>query len=106
MFEIAVAVVACLVGASLSVRLSFFALVPALSVVLVLVALGEVSRGETVWSTGATMLLAAICTQLGYFPGSVIWFMNGNRRGDLRNSAPSTPRDDGSMTRGSAALNG
>ena len=42
MFEIAVAVVACLVGAALSVRLSFFALVPALSVVLVLVALGEV----------------------------------------------------------------
>jgi len=88
MFEIAAAVVACLVGAALSVRFSFFALVPALLVVLVLVALGEVARGETIWLTGATMLLAAICAQVGYFAGSALRFMDENRRVNRRRESP------------------
>jgi hypothetical protein len=82
MFEFAAAVVASLVGAVLSVRFSFFALVPALSVVLVLVALGEVARGETIWLTGATMLLAVIFAQMGYFVGSILRRMERDRRRD------------------------
>jgi hypothetical protein len=94
MFEFAAAVIACLVGAGLSVRFNFFVLVPVLLVVLVLVALGEVARGETIWLTGATIFLAAIYAQVGYFAGSVLRFMDENPRGDLR-IRPSTTRDQG-----------
>jgi hypothetical protein len=80
MFEFAV--VAWLVGAALSVQFTLFALVPALSVLLVFLVLGEVSRGEAIGSTVAAMLLVAISAQLGYFAGSVLQFLAGNwRRG-------------------------
>jgi hypothetical protein len=82
MFEFAV--VAGLVGAAISIRLSVFALVPALSVLVVFLSIGEVSRGETVWSIAAAILLVATSAQLGYFAGSVLRFVLGDRRREER----------------------
>jgi hypothetical protein len=89
MFELAV--VAWLIGAALSVRFGYFALFPALLFLLIFVALGEVSRGATMWSAGATMLLVALSTQLGYFAGSVLRFKVGDRHRE-KTVLPTTPR--------------
>jgi hypothetical protein len=91
MLEFAIVAVAWLVGAALSVRFNAFALVPALLVLLVVVALSETSRGETIWWTAATMLLAAICAQFGYFAGSALRLMDENRRGGRRRENTAVP---------------
>jgi hypothetical protein len=94
MFELVV--VAWLIGAALSVQFSFFALFPSLLVLLFFVALGEVSRGATIWLTSATMLLVAISTQLGYFAGSLLGFKVGDRRRE-KTVIPTTPRRRNSL---------
>jgi hypothetical protein len=85
--------VAGLLGAVLGVEFSVFALVPTLLFLLVFVALGELSRGETIWSTAAAMLLVAISAQLGYFAGSILRFTVGNwRRGNAGPAETRYPR--------------
>jgi hypothetical protein len=75
------ALIAWLTGAAISLRLRVFALVPAISFMLVVVAAAEISRGETIWWTAAATLSAAASAQLGYFMGNVLRFvMMGARR--------------------------
>jgi hypothetical protein len=74
------ALIAGLVGAALSLRFRVFSLVPALSLLLPLVALAAVSTGESILSTLATMLLVAISAQLGYFAGSALQSVVGHWR--------------------------
>jgi hypothetical protein len=92
MFEL---VFAWLIGAAVSVLFNnCFALLPASLLLLIVAALGEVSRGATIWSTGTAMLLVATFTQLGYFAGSVLRLKVRDRRREktvipvTRNSLP------------------
>src|ERR1700676_385273 len=80
MVEFGIIAVPWLVGAALSLRFRVFALVPAISFMLVLVAAAEISRGGTAWSTVATVLLVTISAELGYFVGSSVWVGFGNWR--------------------------
>jgi NADH:ubiquinone oxidoreductase subunit 6 (subunit J) len=69
------ATIAWLIGAALSLRFKVFVLVPAISVMLVFVAVAEVTRGETIWWTSAAMLSVAVSAQLGYFGTGILLFI-------------------------------
>jgi hypothetical protein len=85
-------IIAWLVGTVLSLRFNVFALVPAISFMLVFVAVAEVSRGETIWWTAASMLSVAISAQLGYFGTSILRFiLDGRSQGEAnRRGSPDT----------------
>jgi hypothetical protein len=87
-------IIAWLVGAVLSLRLNVFALVPAISLMLVFVAVAEISRGETIWWTAASMLSVAISAQVGYLGTSILRFIVGRRSQREANprGSPDTPK--------------
>ena len=76
------AIICFLTGLAVGLQFRVLSLVPALSFMLAVVAVGGISHGETIWWTAGAMLLAALSTQLGYFGGTVLRFVmaDGSRR--------------------------
>ena len=65
MFELLA--IAALIGAALGLRFKVFALIPTTILVLTIVALGLVARGDSAERVGVTMFATAASLQLGYF---------------------------------------
>jgi hypothetical protein len=81
-----------LIGAVLSLRLNVFVLIPVTCAALMIVAVGEAARGDSLWYIAGTMVLVATALQLGYLGGSALLVVAGSRRVSNRSSEEMSAR--------------
>jgi hypothetical protein len=68
-------ILSVLIGAVLGMRLKVLILIPAIGLFVIGVAGIGTARGDGIWLVASTVVLAAICLQLGYVAGSTTRFV-------------------------------
>jgi hypothetical protein len=65
-------IIGFLIGVALALHFKMFVLVPVMPSTLVVVTIGELLRGETIWWIAVAWVLVAISVQFGYFIGRIL----------------------------------
>jgi hypothetical protein len=76
---IAVAIVGLLLGAGLAPRFRVFVLGPVVLVMLAIIGINGILRGETVWWMASAMLVGATSLEFGYLGGCFLHLVVGSR---------------------------
>ena len=77
---LAIIAIAALVGATLALRFKVLALVPTTALLLAIVAISLVIRGDAIWWVGVVVFATAASLQFGYFAASLLRMLFGKGR--------------------------